>query len=53
VNRADAPTHVKLNVAPEMTDGDYADALSGTKAKIADGALELDVPARTAMFIAR
>jgi glycosidase len=52
-NRADAPAHVKLSVAPEMGDGDYADALSGTKAKITNGDLELDVPARTAMFIAR
>ncbi|HEY0368006.1 MAG TPA: alpha-amylase family glycosyl hydrolase [Chthoniobacterales bacterium] len=53
LNRADEPTRINVTVAPEMNDGDYNDALSGTKVTIANGDLEIDVPARTAMFITR
>jgi glycosidase len=53
LNRSDAPAHLSLNVAPEMSDGDYVDALGGGKVKITDGQLEADVPPRTAMFVTR
>ena len=53
VNRSEAPTELKLTVAPEMSDGDYVDALGGTKASVVNGDLELEVPARRAMFITR
>src|SRR3712207_5571663 len=53
VNRGEAPVHLKLNVAPEMRDGGYTDALSGTKVKVANGELAVEVPPRAAMFITR
>ena len=52
-NRAAADSSLDLNVGPEMSDGDYVEALSGKKVMVKNGMLHLDLPARTAAFVSR
>ncbi len=52
-NRAETEASFDLQVAPEMSDGDYTDALSGRPLAVKDGTLHLDLPGRTAAFVTR
>jgi glycosidase len=52
-NRGKSETKVDLNVSPEMSDGDYVDALSGTHVEVKDGKMVFALPAQTAAFVTR
>ncbi|MEY2538683.1 MAG: hypothetical protein QOG67_2423, partial [Verrucomicrobiota bacterium] len=52
-NRATKPSKVEMQVAPEMSDGDYLDALNGIPAHVRNGKLEITLPPQTAAFITR
>ena len=53
LNRGKAEAKLDLNVSPELPDGDYADALSGSKIEVRDGKLAMSLPAQTAAFVCR
>jgi glycosidase len=50
-NRGKADANVDLEVSPELSDGEYTELLSGTKAQVVDGKLRLPIPAQTAAFV--
>jgi glycosidase len=50
-NRATNDSQFDLPVAPELTDGDYVEALSGNKVSVKDGKLKVTLPAETAAFV--
>lgn len=52
-NRATAPVQRELLVGPELRDGEYVDELTGSKTKVVDGKLHVDIPPRTAAFYVR
>ncbi|HJT82061.1 MAG TPA: alpha-amylase family glycosyl hydrolase, partial [Chthoniobacterales bacterium] len=52
-NRGKSDTEVNLEVAPELSDGDYTEQLSGTKVQVKNGKLSLLIPAQTAAFVCR
>ena len=52
-NRAKQETKVDLQVAPELADGAYTDALNGGQLEIRNGKLELKMPGQTATFVIR
>lgn len=50
-NRAGHENPLTLEVAPELQDGPYTDALSGKPYEVTHGKLTLTIPARTALFL--
>jgi hypothetical protein len=44
---------MNLNVSPELTDGDYVEALSGMKVAVKDGKLEFAVAPQVAAFVTK
>jgi hypothetical protein len=42
-----------LNVSPELTDGDYVEALSGMKVAVKDGKLGFAVAPQVAAFVTK
>jgi cyclomaltodextrinase len=52
-NRSKNQAAVDLNVSPELSDGDYVEALSGMKAVVKDGKLDLAVAPQTAAFVTK
>jgi hypothetical protein len=44
---------VDMNVSPELSDGDYADALTGKNVQVKDGKMEFTLPAQTAAFVTK
>jgi glycosidase len=53
LNRGTSDAKVDLSVGPELADGDYTDALSGTKVSVKEGKLQTTLPAQTAAFITK
>ncbi len=53
LNRAPSENSFDVKVAPEMSDGDYVDALSGQKLQVKDGILHLQLSARSAAFVTK
>ena len=52
-NRGKTDAKVDMNVSPELSDGDYADALTGKSVQVKDGKMEFTLPAQTAAFVTR
>jgi glycosidase len=52
-NRAKAPAKIDINVSPEMADGGYIDALSGSRVEVKNGRINLELPAETAAFVTK
>lgn len=53
LNRGKTEAKLELNVAPELPDGNYIDALNGTNVEVRDSKLRMSVPAQTAAFVCR
>ena len=52
-NRSKAEAKLDLDVSPELADGDYTEALSGTAVQVREGKVNLSIPAQTAVFVSR
>jgi cyclomaltodextrinase / maltogenic alpha-amylase / neopullulanase len=52
-NRSKNESKIEMQVAPELADGDYTNALNGERVQVRDGKLSLALPAQTAAFIAQ
>lgn len=53
-NRGDQQTEFQLEVAPEMPDGSYVDALSGREIAVKDGRTSFKIePMQSALFVAK
>lgn len=52
-NRAKSDAKIDINVAPELSDGDYIDALSGKKISVQSGKLDFELPGQTAAFVTK
>ena len=52
-NRAKAPAKIDINVSPEMPDGNYVDALSGSPIEVKNGRIVFELPAETAAFVTK
>jgi len=52
-NRGKTDAKVDMNVSPELSDGDYADALTGKNIQVKDGKMEFRMPAQTAAFVTK
>ena len=53
-NRGKSQTEFSLEVAPEMTDGPYIDALSGQEIEVKEGKVSFKMsPTRSALFVAK
>jgi 1,4-alpha-glucan branching enzyme len=52
-NRGKTDAKIDMNVSPELSDGDYADALTGKSVQVKDGKMEFTLPAQTAAFVTR
>jgi cyclomaltodextrinase len=52
-NRGKTEAKLDLNVAPELADGDYIDALTGQVAYVRDGKLSMSMTGQTAAFVTR
>jgi cyclomaltodextrinase / maltogenic alpha-amylase / neopullulanase len=50
-NRADAPATVTLDVAPELTDGDYVNLIDGSPCRVSGGSLSLPLGAQSVAVI--
>ena len=53
LNRGKTEAQIDINVAPELSDGDYTDALSGKKISVGNGKLNFTLPAQSAAFITK
>jgi cyclomaltodextrinase / maltogenic alpha-amylase / neopullulanase len=52
-NRGKTDAKVDMNMSPELSDGDYADALTGKSVQVKDGKMEFTLPAQTAAFVTK
>lgn len=52
-NRANTPRTLQLNVGPELGNGAYVDEVSERHIDVTEGAMMLDMPARSAAFVTR
>jgi cyclomaltodextrinase len=52
-NRAHSPAKIDINVSPEMADGSYVDALSGSQVEVKNGRIDLELPAESAAFVTK
>lgn len=52
-NRATTPTDLVLNVAPEFSDGDYIDLLTGRDLKVEGGKITVPMRGRSAAIVAK
>jgi glycosidase len=52
-NRGKTEAKIDIDVSPELSDGDYVEALNGTKGEVRDGKLKLTIPAQTAAFVTK
>jgi cyclomaltodextrinase len=52
-NRAKTAAKLDLNVAPELADGDYVDALNGGVAQVREGKISISIPGQSATLVTR
>jgi glycosidase len=52
-NRAKAPAEIDISVSPEMPEGAYVDALSGSGVEVKNGRIDFELPAETAAFVTK
>jgi cyclomaltodextrinase len=52
-NRGKTEANIDVAVAPELTDGDYVELLTGAKVQVKKGNLRLPIPAQSAAFVGR
>jgi glycosidase len=52
-NRGENPAEFEIDVAPELPDGNYIDALGGMEIEVEDGEAEFDLPPLSCAFFVK